>query len=87
VDCVLVPCDGATVIVSTANLAEEKIRGRNQLAPNFGWWCPADVAVLFLTRTLAATNVNGRVWWSKAWRQKKAPKRAYVVSGPELVTK
>ncbi len=87
VECVLVPCDGATIIVSTADLAEEKVRGRKQLAPALGWWCPTGVALPFLKATLASTAVNGRVWWSKGWRVGRQPKRAYVVSGAELVTK
>jgi hypothetical protein len=57
VDCVLVPCDGATVILSTRDLAEKKARGRKPVAPRSGWWCPPGVALLVLNRTLASTAV------------------------------
>lgn len=88
VECVLVPCDGATVIVSSADLGEELTRGRKHLAPTSGWWCEPTGALLFLERTLTSTAVNGRVWWSKGWKAPKPPKRAHVVSGRSgLVTK
>jgi hypothetical protein len=87
VECVLVPCDGATIIVSTVELADQKVRGRKQLAPTSGWWCPPGVALLVLSRTLASTAVNGRIWWTKGWKPVKPPKRAHVVSGSALIAK
>ena len=88
VECVLVPSDGMTIIVSTADLAEEKVRGRKQLAPTSGLWCPPCVALLFLSRTLASTAVNGRVWWTTGWQAPKPPKRAWALSGrTDMVTK
>ena len=85
VGCVLVPCDGVTVIVSTSDLAEAKARGRRQLAPTSGRWCPTGLVLQFLERTLASTAVNGRVWWTDGWKPDERPKKAYGISGDARV--
>jgi hypothetical protein len=82
---VLVPCHGATVIVSTADLTGKNARGRPQLAPTSGWWCPVAVAVLFLIRTLTSTAVNGRIWWTKGWKPDKPARKVYAATGSALV--
>jgi hypothetical protein len=87
VEAVLIPCDGATIIVSTRDLAEQKARGRKSVAPRSGWWCPPGVALLFLNRTLASTAVNGRIWWTAGWKAQKPPKKAYVVFGSPTIAK
>ncbi len=87
VECVLVPCDGVTVIVSTADLAEARGRGRKQVAPTSGRWLPTDLVLDYLERTLASTAVNGRVWWTKGWKPEDPPKKAYAVTGEVLITK
>lgn len=85
-ECVLVPCDGVTVIISTADLAERKVRGRPPVAPTSGRWLPNDLALEFLKRILTSTAINGRVWWTGGWKPEKPPKRAYAISGDSLIT-
>jgi len=85
VECVLVPCDGATVIVSTADLAEQQVKGRKHLAPTSGRWCHPGTTLTFLERTLASTAVNGRVWWTDGWKPEKPSKRVFAVSGEALI--
>ena len=88
VEYVVVPCDGVAVVVASADLTEEKARGRPLTAPTSGWWLPTAVAHFFLHRVLSSTAVCGRIFWTKGWRPKEEQplKRAHVIAAPPRIT-
>jgi len=85
-ECVVVPCDGMTVIVADADLAEDQPKGRPKVAPTTGFWLPVAVALLFLERTLASAAVRGQIRWTDAWQPEKPEPKSIAISGTPLVT-
>ena len=88
VEYVVIPCDGAVIIVATADLTEGKAQGRPLVAPTSGQWLEGAVADLFFHRVLSSTAVCGRIFWSAAWKPKeeKSERKVYVIAGPPRIT-
>lgn len=81
VNYVSVPCDGQVVILTDADLTEQKQTGHPLAPPTSGWWCDPVHAQMFLLATLESGSVNGRIGWSRDWDPGPRQSQVIVVSG------
>lgn len=80
---VVIPCDGAAILVADADLAGRQTRGRPPLAPTSGWWLPLPVVHLFVRRVLQSRAVRGQIRWPEGWEPLPPEKpKSHTISGP-----